>query len=282
MPPESRVSREKAAKVLGLSDTQLKNYVAAGEFGALAKGESLRESVLAQWDEERPRIELSPEEYKRSLQFAVAEFYLGGTKSDFGSSTRRTAGKFIDNYASGKLGELAFASFLRERYRVEAELDFGHHEGIPAQDIDSIRRVGKRSWNPPAMRVSIKTTKAGNGYLLVPEAEFTSDDRKSHAYVFVRVDLPGDHLIRGLYAAGGLAGVEDEIGDDAVLLEEAISVSGQIVGFAWRDDFPVDPVDAIGDLQLAGPNRALRSGKMRTSSADWAEFAKELLGKENA
>lgn len=282
MTPSDHVSRRQAAFELGLANTHLANYVSAGEFGELAPRERLTREALAVWRSERPRVELSPEEYSRALRFAVAEFYLGGTRSDFGSSTRRTGGKFVDDYASGKLGEIAFARFLAEALDVDAQLDFEHHTGVPAQDIDRVRRVGRRSWNPPGVRVSIKTTKAGNVYLLVPEAEFTAEDRRSDVYVFVRVDLPRDHLIRSLYQAGGLEGVESELADQVDLLRQAIVVQAQVVGFAVREDFPAQPVSEIGSMALAAPNRAMQSGRLRTGPRNWAEFKSRILREESA
>lgn len=272
------LSRRAFAQILGVSEGQLQKLIRAGEFGSLPPRTKLTEEMLVAWKSSRREVLLSREKYLTALRFSVEEFYLGGTKSDFGSNTRRGAGKFIDDYTRGKLGELAFGEFLIEALDLEVELDFEHHQDIPAQDIESVRRRGRRTRNPPGIRVSIKTTKLANTYLLVPEDEFASPDRRSEAYVLMRVDLPEDHLVRELFLAGGLPGLHGHVHE---ALSEIVASDGnvgvQVAGFAWRGDFPAEPVTSVDDLTLSKPNRMLRSGQLRTSEADWLQFAERLL-----
>jgi hypothetical protein len=93
--------------------------------------------------------------------------------------------------------------------------------------------------------------------------------------------LPEDHLIRELFQAGGLPGLHGKVND---ALGELVSTDGhvavQVAGFAWRSDFPAEPVTSVDDLTLSKPNRMLRSGQLRTSEVDWRQFATKLLPTE--
>jgi hypothetical protein len=272
------LSRRALAEAIGMTVGQVAALVKSGEFGHVPPRASVTMDQLIEWKNRRPSFSVEKDEYRQALRFSVEEYYLGGTKSDFGSNTRRGAGKFIDDYTRGKLGELAFAKFLAETQRLGIDLDFAHLTGVPAQDIDAVWRVGSRVKNPPSIRVSIKTTKVGNNLLLVPESEFMSVDRRSDVYVLVRVGLPDDHLVRALFAAGGLPSLVPAVAKQLEATKESDEVSSaQIAGLAWREDFPSEPVTQVGDLALAKPNRCLTVAQLRTSNADWTGFAAKLL-----
>jgi hypothetical protein len=97
----------------------------------------------------------------------------------------------------------------------------------------------------------------------------------------VRCFLPGDHLLRELYRAGGLTGIDRDVDEQTKALIATSDFRVQIAGFAWRSDIVDPPVRSIGgDFELAKPNRAVPTGRLRTSVGDWEALVSRMLRKQ--
>ena len=152
------------------------------------------------------------------------------------------------------------------------KLDFSINQaGVPAQDIVefAVKRKGMRSaYNPTKLKVSIKTSKMKNIWLAVPESEYDNPARSSDVYVFVRVDLPLNHLAR--------FGRESELFSRLKnIIPEFEDVEAEIAGFAWKEDLEHKP-DGIKEASIQRPQYALSSGRLRRSDSDWQDFISKL------
>ncbi|MEM2914414.1 MAG: hypothetical protein QXH91_03305, partial [Candidatus Bathyarchaeia archaeon] len=130
----------------------------------------------------------------------------------------------------GKLAEIAFAKFLERNWAIKAKLDFDIHPGasIDRGDLVSIEIGGIKSI--PGIKVDMKSTKPRSAWAMVDLKEF--ENRRYDAYVWVKVDLPLNHLARPIFEAvrnGNVAEIESMI----PALKE---ISAEIACFAWRDE----------------------------------------------
>lgn len=266
------LSRAEMAAHLGVTPSQLSRFVEAGEFGVLRPRQRLTIPMASRWRQARPTVALGPTHYQTALEFALGQYYGAGVKADFATVVKRTAGQFIDNQVTGKLGELGFAEFAGQS-GVEVRLDFEQRAGIPAQDVSEVRR-GRRAWNPPGIRLSVKATRESGTLLIVAQDEFDAGDRRSDTYVMTRVGLKADHLLRVLLQAPALSALRRSIG--AAAEPEFPSVT--IVGFAERLDFPRSPTRRVGDLELRQASYVLRSGDLRTDASEWDSLFDRLAG----
>ena len=110
---------------------------------------------------------------------------LAGT--DYGTSRMRDLGQLWTDTIRGFLGELAFVKWLKEKFRVEAELDY--RKGPLEQFLPSdLKSVGGRA---PKLRLSIKSTKLRSVWLDIPYEQV----RHSDVFVLVRVGVTRMHFL---------------------------------------------------------------------------------------
>ncbi|MGC8988361.1 hypothetical protein, partial [Infirmifilum sp.] len=107
--------------------------------------------------------------------------------TDYGTARRRDLGQLWTDTIRGLLGEIAFVNWLKDRFGVQAELDFrrGRLEEFLPSDIRSV------SGRKPNLRISIKTTKLDGIWLDIPGAQI----RHSDIFVFVRIGVTREHFI---------------------------------------------------------------------------------------
>ncbi len=272
------LSYDEACERLNISRKCLENYIKAQEIARKRDGRSFKidQCELDRFKAMRSKrmVKLNRDDYVKCLDFAVESFYAyknSGSTADFLGARERGIGKWAEDFVPGKLGEIAFKKFLEGRFQVIVKLDFSINQGgVPAQDIVefAIPRRGPLAYNPTKLKVSIKTSKMKNIWLAVPENEYESQDRSSDAYVFVRVDLPLNHLAR--------FGRETELFSRLKnIIPEFKDIDAEIVGFAWKEDLEPKP-EGIKEASITRPQYALYSGQLKRSDEDWRNFIKKL------
>lgn len=112
--------------------------------------------------------------------------------TDFGSSRQRDLGQLWADMTRGYLGEYAFKRFLRDRWKVDAEL--GHEEGkledyLPV-DIHKIKKEADTQYRAPRLKIGVKTVKWNGIWLDIPGNQFNHSD----VHVLVKVGTARDHL----------------------------------------------------------------------------------------
>lgn len=229
-------------------------------------------------------IPLSYAEYSKSIKFAMKLWYAGKPKGDWRSTgTKRDIGKYITDHVLGKLAEIAFAKFLERNWKIKAELDFDIHPGtltidrgdLTVVEVDGVKRM-------PQIKPDVKSTKSGSLWAMVDLTEF--NNRRYDAYIWVKVDLPLNHLARPIFEAvrsGNLGEIEEMV----PALEK---VDAEIMGFAYRDDVEkwrefnrgeavFDPEKPKRKLFTAKTdNKAVPINELRNSSSEWNELVQKM------
>lgn len=267
-----------ASEYLGIPRKCLENYTKVG--GELETQRVGRRNLFARvnldrWRTQRHSQEVSLDraDYLRCLDFAINSFYRYPSTSDFGSAQQRDAGKFISNFVIGKLGEIAVKKFLEREFQVEVRLDFEMREAVVGQDIGEIarQRRGGRVYNPPRLRIAIKTTKLKNVWLVVPRNEAEDTQRYSDIYILSRVDLHLNHMIRLLRDHESLAHLADTIPVFGVMIAE-------VCGFVEREFLlSTSVVDQLpSPRQDIQPSYIRRSGDLKSTRSDWQRLVDRL------
>ncbi|MFP3131113.1 MAG: hypothetical protein RXR51_06000 [Nitrososphaeria archaeon] len=131
-------------------------------------------------------VSLDEDDY---LKAALHGLYLAPklAATDYGTSRQRDLGQLWTDSIRGFLGEVSFAKWLQERFRVSIELDYkrGQLEEFLHSDIKSV------DGREPKLKVSIKTTKLEGIWLDVPGAQIKHSD----VFVLVRVGVKREQFI---------------------------------------------------------------------------------------
>jgi len=229
------------------------------------------------------RITLTLDDYWKCFVFALRMWYVGEkAKHDWRRAGERDIGDYLSDHIEGKLGEIAFAKFLKERWGIDAEVDLEVRPGMHAINSSDVKAVAvegvKRS---PRIRIDVKTTSAKSKYLLIDAVEF--QNRVYDVYVLVVLDLPRDHLLRFLIN-------RIELPEDLKKrIEPLVHTEAVVAGFAYRKDVEEkgrlykagswlpDP-DSPGRklVQLKVDNYGLPIKMLRSSESDWRELISKL------
>lgn len=231
-------------------------------------------------------VRLNHSDYKRSVKFAMKLWYAGKPKGDWRSTgTKRDIGKYITDHALGKLAEIAFAKFLEMHWGIKAELDFDIHPGplaIDQGDLVAVEVNGNRKI--PKIKIDIKSTKPSSLWSMVDFTEF--NNRLYETYIWVKVDLPLNHLARPIFDAvqnGNLIVIKDMI----PALEE---IDAEIVGFAHRNDVDKWPILYRGEVVFdpEKPKRKLFTaktdnkvcpiGNLKKAECEWNKLVQKIIG----
>ena len=269
---------QEASKTANIPLKYLKNYIKVGEEliqTRVGRSNKILRTEFERWYNQRNfgLVTLLRDDYLQCLEFAINSFYAYRSTSDFGTSTQRDAGKFISKLVIGKLGEIAVKKFLSLRFDIEIKLDFDIREAIVGQDITEMARPrrGGRVFNTLSKRVAIKTTKMKNVWLIVPEKEVTDPERTSDIYIFARVDLYLDHLIRLLRDHESLQNIKDTI-------PPFESIPAEVVGFIHKEYLICnDPTEILPVQKLEiGKSYIRRSGNLNRDKESWTYMLEEL------
>lgn len=279
-PEKNTVTLREASEYCGIPKKYLENYVfKAGEMKATKIRGRWRISrrEFDEWKRNRDfrLARLSMEEYFKAFEFAVRVFYQGGSGTvEWGTTKRRDVGEFIANQTGGKLGELAFAKFMRAHFGIGIELSFLIEREIPGQDIIKVIRIEKEKEivRNSKIKVSIKTTKMQNFNLWVVEEEIENSD----VFVLCRVELPSDQLLRIVRDYEQISPVRD-------LIPEPTEIIAEVAGFVWRKELQakgatMEMIGADGKVvqMLRRPQFVMLSGELRKSKEDWEYLANAL------
>jgi excisionase family DNA binding protein len=271
-------SIDQASEELKVPRRYLESYIKVGQelsMERVGRRKLISSTELERWKRQRQfgLVILGRSDYVVCLEFAIRSFYSYRSTSDFGTSTQRDAGKFISNFAIGKLGELAVKKFLKRRFDLDIELDFALRESVVGQDITELARPrkGGRVFNPLRKRVAIKTSKMKNVWLVVPEKEVTDADRTSDIYIFSRSDLFQDHLIRLLRDHNSLENLNE-------IIPPFEDIPTEVCGFTYFDALAaVPPVKELPiQKQAIGSSYIMNTGALSKDRLSWETMLASL------
>ncbi|MEM2130593.1 MAG: hypothetical protein QXZ70_08360 [Candidatus Bathyarchaeia archaeon] len=261
------ITKTEAARLLGMDMKQFNNFYSKGaEFEQIG----LDREKLLEWkkDYDLRCFMLSPEEYAKCLDFALAMHFRGYASIDFGTARQREFGQKVSNWVRGQLGELGFAHFCRERLGFDIELDFAMHEEIVPQDVLAIIQNGQRK--PPTNRIAVKATKYTNVSLVLSRNEVELPTRLSDVYVFTRLDLPDDHLLRvGRQEIINLLQNQEHFHLYKDRIESLGPIKCEVAGFAYRTDLKL--TDSIPGYKFESERYCLQTGKLRRVIEEWKQ-----------
>lgn len=271
----NRISKKEAIDLLGLNPKTFENFFKnAGEFSPLPRSKGQRyyfdRAELESWKEdyESRTFMLSIVDYAKCVDFALAMHFRGYVLSDWGTGRQREFGQKLSNWVKGQLGEIGLKYFCRERMQMDIELDFDMYDEIVPQDVLSITREGVTE--KPSNKIAVKASKPKSSFLVLGTNEVDLDERSSDVYVFTRVDLPDDHLLR--IARNDIKELVRNQ-QHYSLYEEFIPnlqpISVEVAGFAYIDDLEV--VTEIPGQDFGGDRYVKRTGNLRRSLEDWDE-----------
>lgn len=264
-------SIDEASEELKIPKKYIESYIkVGGELSTEKVGRKklISKNELERWKQQREfgLVVLHRSDYITCLEFAIKSFYSYRSTSDFGTSTQRDAGKFISNFAMGKLGEIAVKKFLKRNFDLDIGLDFALRESVVGQDMTELARPrkGGRVFNPLRRRVAIKTSKMKNVWLIVPAKEVTDPERTSDIYIFSRADLFQDHLIRLLRDHDALENLKE-------IIPPFEDIPAEVCGFTNFDDLSANPpVEELPvQKQAIGRSYIMSTGALFRDKKSW-------------
>lgn len=237
----------------------------------------------------KTKIKLFHGDYKEAVKFAVKLWYAGKPKGDWRSTgTLRDLGKYITDHSIGKLAEIAFVRFLEVNWGIKAKLDFDIHPGTSSTDSGDLVKINCNGTDvKPIINIDVKSTKMGSLWAMVDLREF--NNRRYDAYVWVKVDLPLNHLARPIFEAvrnGNMREIDR-------LIPSLEIIDAEVVGLAWREEVEswrefkkgervLDPSNPKRKLFTAKTdNKACPIDQLRNSKNDWEELIEKLCGVKN-
>lgn len=275
------LNRRQAVEFLKLDPKVFDNFFkSAGEFNALPRPGNrgffkFDESKLRQWKSgyDWRTVELNKQDYDTCLDFALAMHFRGYVASDFGTGRQREFGQKVTNWVKGQLGEVGLKKFLKQEFGVGVELDFNIYNEIVPQDIISVTRNGHKT--TPQIGVGIKSSKPKSAYLILGEKEVNLPERRSDVYVYCRVDIPDDHLLRitreNIIDAVKNGQLYDQYKESIPFFS---NIKCEIAGWCTYED--LEEVTSIPGQSFDGVRKVKRSGQLRKSKQDWQKLV-ELL-----
>lgn len=278
---QNLLNKRQAIEFLNLDEKVFDNYFRnADEFSCLSReGNRGRfyfdKAILQKWlDGYKWRmVELTVEDYRLCLDFALAMHFRGYVLSDWGRGRQREFGQKVSNWVRGQLGEVAVKHFFKREFDIDVELDFELHKEIVPQDIISVVENGRA--REPKVGIGIKASKPKNAYLVLSENEVVRDERRSDYYIFCRPDLPDDHLLRisrdqiisAIEKAPHYSGYKDEI-------PHFHNIPCEVAGWCPIDE--LEKVTSIPGQKFDGARFVKKTGNLRRTKEDWLELIAEL------
>lgn len=111
--------------------------------------------------------------------------------TDYGSARQRDLGQMWADMTRGYLGELAFTIFLKNNWKISAELghEIGKIDDYLPMDIHKVKKEGEEC-RLPRLKIGIKAAKWNGIWFDIPGAQFEHSD----IHVLVKVAAGRDHL----------------------------------------------------------------------------------------
>jgi hypothetical protein len=268
------LTRTEAIQYLSLDPKVFDNFFrVAGEFEPLPReGDRgffyFDKGKLDEWKKnyDSRTFTLEREDYAKCIDFALAMHFRGYVLSDWGTGRQREFGQKMSNWVRGQLGEIGVQYFCQNMLGLDIKLDFDMHEEIVPQDVLSIAQNGET--REPKKKIAVKSSKPKSAYLVLSPNEVELDNRKSDVYIFSRVDLPDDHLLRiGVNEIRELVRNQQhyELYEKMIPAFEPISV--EVAGFAYIDD--LETVEEIPGQKFDGERYVKKSGELRRDIEGW-------------
>ena len=272
----SRLTRREAIKLLDLDEKVFDNFFrSAREFEPFPRPNNrgrfyFDQQLLINWkkDYESRLFTLTKEDYAKCVDFALAMHFRGYVLSDWGTGRQREFGQKISNWVRGQLGEIGLKYFCNERLGIDIELDFDMHDKIVPQDVLSIIENGKN--RQPSKKIGVKASKPKSAFLVLSPNEVERDGRKSDVYIFTRVALPDDHLLRI-----GSNEIKELVKDQKhyELYEKFVPsfspIKVEVCGFAQINDLEV--VTKIPGQEFDGYRYVKNTGSLNRNIEKWKE-----------
>jgi hypothetical protein len=268
------LTRREAEEFLGFDSKTFSNFFKyAGEFSPLPRTGThgrfyFDQDELKSWKSayNQRTFTLKKSDYAACVDFALAMHFRGYVLSDWGTGRQREFGQKISNWARGQLGEIGLKYFCQKKLGFDIRLDFDMHDEIVPQDVLAIIKNGREI--APRNKIAVKSSKPKSNYLVLGENEVDLPERRSDVYVFTRVDLPDDHLLR--IAPNELK--ELVKGQQHFTLykdhiPEFQDINVEVAGFAWKKD--LEKVSSIPGQEFEGLRYVKKTGGLRRSIEDW-------------
>ena len=277
---DETLKKKEAIELLELEEKTFDNYFKnANEFSALPRENDrgrfkFRKEDLTAWKENydwRSGL-LTFDDYIICLDFALAMHYRNYVASDFGTGRQREFGQKVTNWVKGQLGELALKKFLKDKLNTEIELDFDIRDEFVPQDVSFIKDGG--GTREPRIGVGIKTSKPKSGFLVLSDGD-TREGRSSDVYVFCRVDIPDDHLMR-ISRDNIKQLIQEQQHHERYfeLIPGFEDIPYEVAGWCTLDN--LEEVTEIPGQEFSGPRYVISSGRMNRSRQSWNEFVQML------
>jgi hypothetical protein len=274
-----RLTKSEAIRFLGLDEKVFENFFKnAGEFESLPRPNNagfyfFEEKKLDEWKKsyESRVFTLTKNDYAKCMDFALAMHFRGYVLSDWGTGRQREFGQKLSNWIRGQLGEIGVQYLCRERLGFNIELDFDMHDEIVPQDVLSITK--NRIKRTPVNNISIKASKPKSAYLVLSPNEVELKERKSDVYIFTRVELPDDHLLRiAPEEVRTLVKNQQHYKLYENLVPDFQPIPVEVAGFAYRKE--LDVVKSIPGQDFEGERYVKKSGELHRDVNEWKEVFK--------
>jgi len=275
------LARRQAIAYLGIDEKSFKNFHEfSREIKGFKKGQRwfFKKSDLDEWArlKKNRTVILTMNEYETCFELAIKMAYSSTGHHGTGIRGTRSEMQTADDWILGILAEHALQKFLQERFNIRIELDTeAHPDHITPQDIVSVGDVDNN--RQPRINVAVKASKFKSCFIVVPEIEYVNPNRKSDIYIFVRVNLPSDHLFRILRDHSFFKKVKEFLERDNRFrkIDEMKEIPVWICGYSKADD--LIKVTEIPGQKFEGGFRYVKSvADLKNSDEDWKKFVQML------
>lgn len=274
------LTRKQAISHLNVPSKAFDNYFKSSEEikGFKKSGRwYFKKNGLDAWNNLRKErtIILSRKEYEECFEFAIKMAY--GSKTSHGTGIRgvRSEVQMADDFILGILAELGVKKFLREKFGIKIKLDTEVHPGkITEQDIIGISE--NNEVRKPKIDIAIKSSKTKSCFNVIPPLEYENQERKSDAYIFVRVGLPSDHLFRILKNHSFFKTVSEYLknNEDFKKIEDLTQIPIWICGFSYYNEF--EKVTSIPGQVFDGYRYVKSVSKMHNQDDEWGQLIAKI------
>lgn len=269
------MNRKQAISYLDINEKQFDNYF---KYSNEIKGEKINgrwyfdESKLKIWNDLKNSrvVSITMKEYEQCLNFGLKMAY--NLKNTAGTGIRGVRSKMqtADDFTFGVLAEIGFQKFVKEKFRIDINLDLDvHTEKITPQDIISITESNFE--RPCNFKVAIKSSKIKSCFNIIKPLEYEDDNRNSDIYVFIRVSLPDDHIFSYLNEKHKIF--------NGATFERQISNLNEIqiwvCGFNRREDFK-RANEIPGQKFDDGYRYIVSTSEMKNTNDDWLKLLSEI------
>jgi len=279
--PEELLKRKEAIAFLDIPPKTFDNFFKyAGEIEPLPRKNNrglffFRKKGLLDWKTsyEWRKIPLTFNDYLLCLDFALAMHFRGYVGSDWNTGRQREFGQKATNWMKGQLGEVAVQKFLKKEFGIKVKLDFEIHKDIVPQDIIGVMENGKV--RKPKIGIGIKSSKPKNAFLVLGEKEATLPERKSDIYIFCRVNVSDDHLLK--LNCKQIKKLIKNQPHSKKYIENILpleDLSCEIAG--WCSIKELKKIKEIPGQKFDGFRFVKKSGKLHRKKEDWLKLIKKI------